>query len=202
MHWVLDKGLDALSGDFRVTLHHHENPSYVAGHGTCQFECFHDDGSPAHAGCEAEFTVDFEGVSFTRIEFTADNLTGPILQAFTTSALRRDILDYLNERYPVEADQGPAPISNEVLRKSWPNGPDFDQLLVMVMVYYNQAVRRERPGTMAVADRFQVSRATASRMVAKARENGLKLVEPVPYPGKRTDNDGTKETKGRRAGDD
>lgn len=66
----------------------------------------------------------------------------------------------------------------------WPNG-DLRKVFGPVATVYNDAVARQQPATKAVADYMEVSRATAGRIISKAREAGYQLASPVPYAGKR-----------------
>ncbi|GEM_PF-6509299 len=164
---------------------------YFEGEGALELE--HEE---TKHGCTIGFQVDHSGVTISSVEFRGENLAVAELQDLSLREAKNLILDYLQERYPIQEDE-PQIIDYATLRKEWPNGNNMRGLLAVVSFIYNRAVQRELPATMQVAKAFGVSRATASRMIARAREDGFDLANPVPYPGRRKGNNGTKETTDR-----
>lgn len=69
------------------------------------------------------------------------------------------------------------------LREEWPNG-DLHRLYRELTDIYNGAMSIRTPARNAVANAFGVSRATAGRMIAAAREAGYPLAPYSPFPGK------------------
>ena len=132
-----------------------------------------------------EFKVSRGRVTFTDLDVQADDITLEMLRAISLGEMRAAILDQLQEQFPIRRFEEELTSAPTELRKHWPRGEKLPQLLQAVAKVYNHALARENPPTMSVANEFDVSRATASRMIAKAREDGIKLEKPAPYPGKR-----------------
>lgn len=79
------------------------------------------------------------------------------------------------------------------LRSEWPKG-DIGELIGAVGDVYLQAVVAGTPTQKAVQDAFGVSRATAGRMISKARELGHITVQgAVGRPRKKRDDDNGKD---------
>lgn len=133
----------------------------------------------------ALFRVDSGVVSIYELTFEAPDIDGQLLRRLSIPDLKAAVLDGLQERYPIKHIEPLPGIDWAEMREEWPNGDRLDTLLSLVTIVYNMAIDREQPPTQHVADRFQVSRATAGRMVAAARDAGKHLRAPAPYPGKR-----------------
>ena len=196
MKWKLDTGLDEPQGDYKVQVDARRGTAHVEGEGTAQFT--HNE----PAGAYATFSIDASGIRISNLEFQADELTVQLLRDFSISEAKQAIAEELDKRFPVEKDSALRGSSMETLREEWPNGSNLEKLLMMVRISYNRAVQRNLPPTKHVASAFNVSRSTASRMIAKAREEGEPLAAPVPYPGTRKKANAKKETTRRTNRDD
>lgn len=160
-------------------------PGLFAGDGNVEYDIPPKD----HAEAQVVFEVEGGRVTISQLEFWARDMTLEMIRSLSLGEVRAAILDELQEQLPI-VRRDVSPITSTELRREWPHGDNLERLLIAVARVYNAAIARERPPTMAVANEFDVSRATASRMVAKARELNLELAEPAPYPGKRKrDND-------------
>lgn len=80
----------------------------------------------------------------------------------------------------------------EHLREQWPSGPQLDLAVAVVANAYRLAVAIGTPPTQHVAELFGVSRATAGRMIARARQDGHL------DPADRTWTGGTRSSRNRR----
>lgn len=196
MKWKLDTGLDEPQGDYKIQVDAGRGTAHIEGEGTAHFT--HDE----PAGAYATFAIDSAGIRIFNLEFEAKELTVQLLRDFSISEAKQAIAEALDDRFPVEKDSTPRGPSMEELREEWPNGSNLAKLLMMVRVSYNRAVQRDLPPTKHVASVFKVSRSTASRMIAKAREEGEPLAAPVPYPGKRKKANAKEETPRRTDRDD
>lgn len=172
MEWRHDAPAD---GDFVVHREHHE------GDGVTSFSL---EGVP-DAMVTVHFGVERGRVTFRELDFEGEDITAEMLRAVSLPDMRAAILDDLQDRMPIKKAESRNGVSLADLRQEWPNGERLNLFLRVVAKLYNDASARQRPPTMAVASALSVSRATASRMVAKAREAGINLVDPAPYPGKR-----------------
>lgn len=150
-----------------------------------------------------EFWIDYAGLRITQLTVEVDtprgDIDGQMLRSISIPATKDAILAWIHERLPIERRDAPNSVDWVKWRDQWPNGEKRDMLLSLVAAVYNRAIDGEQPPTQHVAKRFQVSRATAGRMVAAAREAGKNLRSPAPYPGKRkgTSNDGEDSTRDR-----
>lgn len=196
MKWKLDTGLDEPQGDYKIQVDAGRGTTHIEGEGVAQFT--HNE----PAGACATFSIDASGIRITNLEFEANEVTVQLLRDFSISEAKQAIAEALDKRFPVEKDSALRGSSLAQLREEWPNGSNLEKLLMMVRVSYNRAVQRNLPPTKHVASAFDVSRSTASRMIAKAREEGEPLAAPVPYPGKRKKANAKKETTRRTDRDD
>lgn len=173
-------------------LHHH-------GEGTIHYH----DGE--NSNLYIEFTVDYSGVTITKMELESPDVTVGMLRTISLSTVRQDILDGLQKQQPIRQPDKRITDSRPYRDwlSEWPNGDGIKGLLAVVAHVYNGAIKRESPPTKAVVDTFGVSRSTASRMIARARKDGIKLSDPAPYPGKRKrDQHGTTGNEHRGSRDD
>lgn len=87
------------------------------------------------------------------------------------------------------------------LRQQWPNG-DVERVSKAVADSYTAAITSGQPPKPTIAERFEVSTSTASRMIAKARELGFLRAQSVGGRPKQKDrSDGTQTPRRRRIGD-
>lgn len=79
---------------------------------------------------------------------------------------------------PAETDVLEESYDFEELRKEWPKG-DLNKFSNAVADVYLSAIANSTPPKNAVAERFSTSKATAGRMIAKARDLGILNVSSV-----------------------
>lgn len=132
----------------------------------------------------ADFRRDHDGLTVVRVEVAASKIDGQVLRSISIPSIAQAILDELDKAPTAQFTVGPEH-NYTALREHWPDGDKRELLLSAVQHVYNRSVERQQPARKAVADRFQVSRATAGRMISAARESGRELRSPAPYPGKR-----------------
>lgn len=90
---------------------------------------------------------------------------------------------------------------NDEVRGLWPK--DKDRAAVFAAALYKAALLRALPPVEEVQKQFQVSRSTATRIIAHARKTGQLLIEPV-HISKRKGNtgNGTEKTQSRQSRND
>ncbi|MGX5357678.1 DUF6214 family protein [Kocuria sp. KH4] len=103
-------------------------------------------------------------------------VTGELLRQVPVASMLQEcwrvlLLDLPAEVAPYLADPGAE--RWEHLRQQWPSGPESHVAVAVVAHAYRLAVATGTPPTQHVADLFTVSRATAGRMIARARRDGL-----------------------------
>lgn len=159
--------------------------TFHEGEGSASLGYLGEDGRP-FGRVTAKFELGYSGISIYELTFAAIDVDGQFLRWLSLPDLKAAILDGVQEALPIKWAGQPY-MSHGVAqwRAEWPNGDRLDHLLEMVAYTYNRAADRGMPPTQHVAKVFAVSRATAGRMVAKAREAGNDLRSPAPYPGKR-----------------
>lgn len=90
---------------------------------------------------------------------------------------------------------------HEALRREWPKG-DLDKVSKEVARLYNLAAAENLARQQFVADTFEVSKATAGRMISKARELGhIRISGAAGRPKQKDRSDGTQTPRRRRIGD-
>lgn len=168
------------------------------------FELVDADPLPLRADVTYKFTQGQPGMRMVGLDLyledgSDDAIDTTIIRKVPFLQFQSDLIEWLEKDYPTRT---PLPLENGLVpievRKQWPKG-DLGQVFYYLQWVYDNAVKYNLRSTDEVARMFDVSRATAGRMIQKARAAGISLSTPVNSPRKGR-NDGQENPGGRGAG--